>query len=321
MRNIIHGLSNEDYHHGEPYCDYISSTALKHYLKSPAAFKFAIAHPQPETDAMRFGSLFHDAMAALAKRNDSLAALDEWRQALAIFEPPVNEKTGKPYGPAALPYKDAYACFLSANSGQQICSREDAAMVHEMVRTILDDCGQTSNRLRKLLRQGEPEVSFFCTYEGCKFKFRPDLLVKRGKFAGMYDYKTVADNDLSEEAVNRIILKYNYHISACHYQFMYHHLTGTWLPFILILVSKSAPHDSLMIDMRNYCYGQDDWGMVVPGPATIEYKRILDMHIACTCSNHWPGAEIAIRDSGSSALVPQPPRYYISKFIDNEDYE
>ena len=61
--DTIYGLSSEDYHFEEPYREYLSSSALKYYLKSPKLFQFAMDNPSEEkSDALQFGSLFHGLM-------------------------------------------------------------------------------------------------------------------------------------------------------------------------------------------------------------------------------------------------------------------
>lgn len=322
--HTIHGLSNEDYHNSEPYRQYLSSSQLKKYLISPKAFKRSLDNPEEaKSDALRFGSLFHDLMASYTDHNDNeFAAIKQWEQGMAIFEPPINKSTNKPYGATTNLYKEVYAAFLQANAGKLVVSREEADLAYNMGNSLLRDSGSTSEQVRKLLRWGKPEVSHFVEYEGCKFKFRPDLTTryrrKRQQCVDLYDWKTVATDDLSEESINRIILKYGYHISASHYQFFYHELFGIWPGFILVLVSKVAPHDCVMVDMSNYGYRYlPDVDMVIPGPGAMEFKRLLDLHIKCTKENHWPGAETFIPDNnGVRMLEIQPPRYYSSKFIE-----
>lgn len=326
MEQTIYGLSNQAYHHEAPYSKYLSSSQLKRYAVSPKAFKFALDNPTEEkSDALRFGSLFHDLMESYAAHHDDeFAAIKQWEQGMAIFEPPINKSTNKPYGATSNPYKEAYAAFLQANEDKLIASRDEADLAYNMANCLLRDSGATSEQVRKALRYGKPEVSHFVEYEGCKFKFRPDLTTryrrKGRQCADLYDWKSVATDDLSEESINRIILKYGYHISASHYQFFYHEQTGIWPGFILVLVSKVAPHDCVMVDMCNYGYRYyPDIDMVAPGPGAMEFKKLLDLHIKCTKENHWPGAEQAIPDNnGVRILEIQPPRYYSNKFIELE---
>ena len=321
---VIHGLSNEAYHHEAPYSEYLSSSQLKRYAVSPKAFKFALDNPTEEkSDALRFGSLFHDLMACLAEANgDWSKGFFKWKDGIATFDPPINPKTDTYYGATTKAYTEAYEKFLTENQGKTVAHVLETDLAGDMADALLNCSGATSTQVRKALRYGKPEVSHFVEYEGCKFKFRPDLTTryrrKGRQCADLYDWKSVATDDLSEESINRIILKYGYHISASHYQFFYHEQTGIWPGFILVLVSKVAPHDCVMVDMCNYGYRYyPDVDIVSMGPGALEFKKLLDLHIKCTKENLWPGAEQAIPDNnGVRILEIQPPRYYSNKFIE-----
>lgn len=193
MENVIHGLSNEAYHHEAPYSEYLSSSQLKRYAVSPKAFKFALDNPEEEKyDALRFGSLFHDLMACSAEHYDNgTKAIAEWMRHIAVFDPPKNDKTGQPYGSTTKAYKEAYEVFLQANEGKMIASNDEMSVIDQMHKSLLCDCGVTSEQVRKLLKWGKPEVSHFIEYEGCKFKWRPDLETRRK----IVDWKTVAAPD------------------------------------------------------------------------------------------------------------------------------
>lgn len=307
----VHGLSNEAYHHEKPYSEYLSSSQLKVYSRSPKAAKFAIDNPKEEkSDALRFGSLFHDCMAALAEG----ASLCEVLDAVAVFEPPTNESRGTSYTPTSKPYREAYAKFVETSKGSLVANKEEKDMVSGMLASLIKDSGATSEQVRKLLRWGNPEVSHFIEYEGCKFKWRPDLETRRK----IVDWKTVATDDLSGESINRIILKYGYHISASFYQLFTHEQTGVWKDFYIVFVSKVAPYDCVMVDMANYGYRYlPDADIVIPGPGAMEFRKLLDLHVKCTKENEWPGAETFIQpDNGVRVLEIQPPNYYSRKFID-----
>lgn len=324
---IIHGLSNEEYHNGEQWRGYVSSTALKHYLRSPKAFRYALDNPTEQTEAQRFGSLFHDLMAAIAEsKGDYSMGHDKWVQNVISFMPPVNEKTGMPYGNATKAYKEAYDKFLAENEGMTIAPSQDVMLVMQMAQSLLNDCGSTSEQVRKLLKWGKPEVSIFCeTEDGIKIKIRPDLLTSNK----IVDWKTTNADDLSEESINRMILNYGYHISAAMYQWVAHEVIGKWLDFYLVIIGKNKPHDAVMVKMNSimiddygverygygYCYDKDT-DIVHPGCGALEFKRLLDLHIRCSKEDHWPGAEIFIRDDKYKILEILPPRYYANKFLE-----
>lgn len=314
-KEIIENLSNEEYHHGEAYKGYISSSQLKLYAKSPAVYKYLIEHPQEQTDAMRFGNLFHDLMAAIAESNgDYSMGHDKWVKGVASFLPPINEKTGQPYGTTTKAYAEAYQRFLADNEGLTIAPSQDVMLVVQMAQSLLNDCGSTSVQVRKLLKWGKPEVSiFYETEESIKLKIRPDLLTGQK----IVDWKTVNTDDLSEESLNRIILKYGYHISAAMYQWVAHEVLGKWLDFYLVFVSKLPPYDAVMVDMKMYGYQYiADMDIVIPHTGALEFKRLLDLHTKCLNADYWPGAETFISGDKYKILEIKPPKYYENKFID-----
>lgn len=309
----IYGLSNEDYHNSEPYRQYLSSSQLKKYLISPKAFKHSLDNPEEaKSDALRFGSLFHDLMASYTDHNDNeFAAIKQWEQGMAIFEPPINKSTNKPYGATTNLYKEVYAAFLQANAGKLVVSREEADLAYNMGNSLLRDSGSTSEQVRKLLRWGKPEVSHFVEYEGCKFKFRPDLETRKK----IVDWKTVSTDDLSERSINSIIAKFGYDISAAFYLFMEHERTGQWKQFYWVFISKVAPYDAIMVDASKWTYEYDaESDIVYPQVGAIKMKALLDLHIKCTRNGEWPGSEIFIpqSDNGLRIMCPTPPPWEIS---------
>ncbi|MCM1220095.1 MAG: PD-(D/E)XK nuclease-like domain-containing protein [Lachnospiraceae bacterium] len=314
MNAVIHGLSNEEYHdlNGKYGC-YISSSLLKLYKKSPAAYYYATHNATNEqTDAMRFGSLFHSAMQLFQE----YGTIDAFWDSVAIFKAPVNPKTGQPYGATTKAYTEAYTKFLVDNQGKEVATLADVARIDDMVGALVRPGvgGSTALQVLKLLKWGKPEVSiFYETEDGIKLKIRPDLLTS----SKIIDWKTTNSDDLSEDAINHAILSFGYHISAAMYQWVAHKVIGKWLDFYLVFVSKIPPYDCVMVSMANYGYrrlpGVDD---VIRGCGALEFERLLDMHTQCVKENHWPGAEINIPCDGNYRILEiRPPRYYENKFF------
>lgn len=311
MESIIYGLSNEDYHSSPPYSDYLSSSQLKLYLRSPKFARYMMDNPQPQTEAMRFGSLFHDLMAHMAEYNGEWDGVKAWRFNYAVFEPPTNSKTGQPYGATTKAYAEAYAKFKEDNADKLIASQEDLNLAYEMCHSLWCKCGATSKQVRSLLKWGKPEVSHFFEYEGCKFKFRPDLETKQK----IIDYKTVATDDLSERSINNIIAKYGYDISAAFYLWGEHEQSGIWKTFYWLFVSKEPPYDAVLVDASEWAYKYDpDSDIVMPQVGAIKMKRLLDLHIKCSKENNYPGAEINIPkdDFGRRIMRPTPPPWEVN---------
>lgn len=310
---IIYDLPNEEYHNSKKYADYISSSQLKHYLKSPLAYKHALNNPQTDTDALRFGTLFHEAM-ALYKEHGTI---DAFFDAIAIFQAPINPKTGSAYGSATKAYSEAYQAFMEENKGKLIATAEEAMLVDNMVRSLVQSNTFTSRQVKKLLKWGKTEVSMFHeTEEGIKLKVRPDLLTPKK----IVDWKTTSSDDLSEEAINRLILKYGYHISAAMYVWVNHELTGEWATFYLVIVSKVAPYDAIMVDMTNYAYRYlPDVDIAIPNCGAMEFKRLLNLHAKCLKENNWGGAETLIQGDKYKILEIEPPKWYNNKFNELTD--
>lgn len=318
MAEIIRGLSNDEYHHGEKYADFLSSSQLKLYLKSPKAFKYAVAHPDEErNDNLEFGSLFHSGMEAVvtAFRNQErdLSSVERWINSLAVFESPINEKTGQPYGSTTKAYAEAYANFLAENQGKTIVTSSAKDQVEAMLNSLFDKCGETSTQVRKLAKWAkEIETSFFYeTKEGIKLKIRPDLLTN-GK---LIDWKTCSC-DLDEDSIVRQIVKYRYDVSMAMYQWVLHEITGKWYSPYLVFVSKVEPYDCVMVDMSLWCYREEkDIEFTAVGIGAMEFKRLLDMHTRCVKNNEWPGVEsLLTEDNGTKVMKPDVPVYLSRKY-------
>lgn len=218
MENVIHGLSNEQYHHGEEERQYLSSSQLKWYLRSPKFFKHNIDNPtEDKSDALRLGSLFHDLMACLAEFNgDWGKGFTKWKDGIVIFDPPINPKTGVYYGATTKVYAEAYEQFLADNEDKTVANVLETDLAGDMACSLIRDSGATSEQVRKLLKWAKAtEVSYFYeTEDGIKLKVRPDLLTK----TKLVDWKTCSLDSLDEDSIARQIIKYRYDVSLAMYQ-------------------------------------------------------------------------------------------------------
>ena len=309
---IVHGLSNEAYHRQASYSEYLSSSQLKLYGISPKAAKFRLDNPEKgKSDALRFGSLFHDLMACCAGHNGNCTdGLFEWLQGIALFEPPVNESRGTPYTPTSKPYKEAYEAFLEANEGKTIASKDEVLMIQAMASSLILGSGSTSLQVRKLLKWAKAtEVSYFYeTEDGIKLKVRPDLLTR----SKIVDWKTTALDSLDEDSIAKAIIRYGYDVSLSMYQYVIHAIEGKWYVPILIFVQKSEPHDCLMCDISEWCYTyfpEDDF--VKPGVGAMKFQRLLKLHTECVKNNSWPGAESSIEADGNTRIMKPAVPYWL----------
>ena len=324
MVEKIRGLSNADYHFGEKYKNYISSSQLKHYLKSPKAFKYQMEHPEEErNDNLEFGSLFHSGMEAvvssLKNQEKDLSSIDRWVESLAVFEPPVNEKTRLPYGSTSKAYSEAYANFLVENQGKTVATSSARDQAEAMIRSLFDKCGETSMQVRKLAKWAkEIETSYFYeTEEGIGLKVRPDLLTN-GK---LVDWKTCSLESLDEDSIVRQIVKYRYDISLAMYQWVLHEITGKWYGPYLVFVSKTEPFDSIMVNMSHWCYKEDkETEYVSMGVGALEFKRLLNLHTECVKKGEWPGIECLLKEDGNVKILKPDIPIYLGRKYYGEDW-
>jgi len=318
IEDTIYDLPNEEYHRGERFKDFLSSTQIKDYMVSPKFARYKALHPELfeiSIEASEKGSLYHDAMESLV----NTGKLDKWRNNLLVFEPPINPKTGCPYGRDTQKYQIALIESKKSNPGKTLTSTTDIQLVETMVYELLNNCRDTSKQIRQILKWGKAEVSHFVEYEGCKFKYRPDVETAKK----IVDWKTLAVDDLHEETVNRTIAKFHYGISAAFYQFFEHERTGVWKEFYWVMQQKIAPYDAVFVSAANWAFHLED-GIVKMGASALAFKKLLDQHVYCTQNNDFDGAQIFIQPGfkGRRIMVPDTPAFEKNKmfnFYNNQE--
>lgn len=287
---IIIGLENEVYHRGEGYDQYLSSTQIKDYLVSPKYAKYKHDHPEEfviSDDALEFGSMYHAYMESLLNHGDDRAFAKQYH----VFEAPVNEKTGKPYGRETQKYLSALEEAKAKNPDLEFVSEDRVNLVKLMVTELLNNCGETSKQVHTILKQGQSEVSHFVEYEGCKFKFRPDVETKRK----IIDWKTISLDSLHPGAIAKTITKFGYGISAAFYQFFEHEQSGIWKDFYWVFQQKTPPYDAVMVSAEQWAYAYNkEYDVVSMGPSALLFKKLLDQYIECQKTGIYQGAEIFI---------------------------
>lgn len=287
---IVIGLDNETYHRGKGYDQYLSSTQMKDFLVSPKYAKYKRDHPEEfvmSDDALEFGSMYHAYMESLHDYGDE----SEFRKSYMVFSAPVNEKTGKPYGRDTQKYLSALESAQAENPDIAFVSEGRVELVRAMVNELLNNCCETSKQVRTLLKQGQTEVSHFVEYEGCKFKFRPDLETKRK----IVDWKTTTSDSLHPSAIAKTITKFGYGISAAFYQFFEHEQSGVWKDFYWVFQQKTPPYDAVMVSAEQWAYSYNrEYDMVSMGPSALLFKKLLDQYVECVKSGYFPGAEVFI---------------------------
>lgn len=315
METKIRRLSNEDYHRSPEFAEYVSSTQLKEYLKSPMQFRHQqLYDDHEETPAMHLGSLFHATMEHYIE-NGSLETIAD---TIAVFDPPKNPKTEKPYGATTNAYQNALESFLAEHKGGNYATEEELSQVLAMAESVTEKSESTALVVKRFCRWAkEVETSYLLNEDGVKLKVRPDLLTN-GK---LVDWKTTSLDSLSEENVVKTILKYRYDISLSMYQYVLHKVYDIWYTPYLVIVQSKAPYDSIVVDMTNFCFDYSkEADMMLENVGAKEFLRLKALHKQCLESNEWRGADNGIEpdDNGLRIMKPSVPAWLDRKM--NDDY-
>lgn len=298
-------ISNDIYHHGPEYKDFISSTSLKHYIVSPKYAKWAKDNQQiKDTEAIRFGSIYHDMLASITNYGD----LSGFERAWALFEPPVNKTTGQPYGAASKAFNEAYEQAKIEAGGRELCSEAEKREAEYMLNELCGGNKHLSHIVKQFLKNGKAEQSHFLTYQDQGFKYRTDLKTRKI----IADWKTTTLENPKVEHFPRQIIKFGYHISAAMYQFFEHELTGHWRKFFWIVQEKEPPYDFTILDASEWTWKINPGGEIVMGIGALEFIRLMEQHILCEENQEWPGYSIFIQPDWKNYRIgiPEVPGYY-----------
>ena len=267
---LIENLSNDEYHNGEEFKDYWSSSNIKEYLNSPREAyyqKFVAEHENK--DAFMFGSQLHDFLASKHFKGQPFS----WN----VFEPPINPSTKNPYGKDSDKYKAALSQI------QNPISCEDMESIYDIWDMILKSDYAWFVQ-KELLCSGLSEPSIFI--DGLhKYKIRLDIV--NDKY--IFDYKSIDKRNWSASKLQSRIIGYGYDISGSMYQYFEHQRTGIWKPFIIIWIMKEPPYDILISDISQYCFENIGNGEVVINSGANVFMKLKDQHEACQMANNWPG--------------------------------
>lgn len=323
-------LPNEEYHRGEGYKEYLSSTQLKDYLISPKYAHLCRTDPnfqKETTEAMRKGTLFHDCMAFIVNGG----TIQDYIDTLAIFEAPINSKTGQPYGTTTKAYQEAYQEWLSSDlvAGKTIITVADKEFISKTANAALEN-----DIVRKMIKSGKPddnlmrgpEISFFFkgeTPQGNELllKCRPDLLTNKR----CIDWKTTSSKSLTADEIGRIIYSFGYDISSCFYQYILWKLTGKFYEFFWVFISVES-NDCAVAGSSNIAFTciqdletfeQDTEKVCVFNPGVMRFRELLNLHIHCIDTDEWPGSEIFIEPdpAGIRIIEPELPAWAVKNPI------
>lgn len=201
---IYPDLSNRDYHADAA----LGSTSLKTLAtRTPAHYQYDKTHPK-SSDAFTLGTAAH-----------SLILEDDTSGVVVVESENWMTKFAKEAKAAALAEGKQP---LLAKEWEQVKAMRDSVMAHPLARAAF-----TGHRA---------EESVFWEEDGLMLKCRPDAW----KPGLLVDLKTTVNADPRE--FGRTAYNFGYHQSAAHYSDGVAMVTGEILPFIFVLVEKTAPY-------------------------------------------------------------------------------
>lgn len=242
----------EDLYHQGPG---ISSTDLKHLLRSPAHYKAAKEDPFEDSAALRLGRAIHCAVLEPAKFE-------------AFYKPAEKVDSRTTYGKTVVEArrKEVGVTWLPVEERARVLRIRDSVLNNEKIKR----CFHEDSRTEVSCYWRDEETNVLC-------KARADLLSN----LIIYDLKTT--EDATETAFLRAIINYKYHLSAAWYiegfsRFGYKNLFG-WFA-----VEKDPPYAT-----KIYTPSQE---MLETG--LIEAKNALITYAECVTTGVWPAYENSV---------------------------
>ena len=220
--------TNAEYH--ADYTHY-SHSMLEAYYDDPQAYRDIFVTktrpPKPPTEAMTFGSAVHSWVLEGIPPN----------KLYGIVKPPLNPKTGKPYGTQT----NAHANYMaSLDPSREYLTKQQCVAVYR-IRAQIEAHKRAS---RFLCAGGETEKVVRWTRDGgTKCRAKPDRVVPPTKFGGLRviaDVKTAADPTL--EGFIRATINFGYHRQAAWY-LDYFASDPDPTEFVFIVAGSDEPYD------------------------------------------------------------------------------
>ena len=276
-------MSIEAYHAERGH---INSGGLRDVLRSPYHYYQALRGNEPDqTDSMVLGSLIHAAILEPVRFSTQM-----------IRRPEFNRRTNQG--------KADEAEWMKRHEGRIIVDDRQA----EVIEGVLDSISRMPE-LVGLLTDGHKEISgFFRDPEtGLKCRIRPDMLIAADTVSAIppyiIDVKTT--RDASEEAFERSIIQYGYHIAAAYYLHGASIISGqTIRNFQWIAVENHPPYAVAVYEM------DQAWAEI----GEFLYRRAIRRLKKCIDRDEWPSYQLEPK-------FISPPSWYMKKFETMYDME
>lgn len=260
----MENVSDDDYHSSK---DYISSTGVRHLLRSPKYFH-AVAMEKieiEETEAMRFGKIAHLAILEPSKFQEKYMIIPDF----GAMQSSKNRAA-----------RDAW--IESQKPGSVFCTQIQMDRLQMMIESLLSHPVAT-----QLIKDGVAEASgYFKDQEtGLLCRIRPDYL--KHDLSVMIDFKTT--RDASFKAFQREIWNYRYDVQLAFYRMGVEAIHGR-LPetSCFIAIEKEPPFDIAV-------YAVDDF-LLEKG--MLDVKKALGLCLDSLQRNVWPGLQTEVQNMG-----------------------
>jgi len=242
--------------------EYLSKSFLQQFATSPAHAKHYMDN-KLDTDAMRFGRIYHAMIAGAA---------DEY----VVFDPDLRPEPDKTFGSKL--NKEWKEGFAIANDGKDVCSIDELKQFETMIQQLrANEVVQQINAFDLV-----QEEAFRTEIDGYKVKCKPDgLQIHRGenKENLVIDWKTCTS--VHPDKIRYDMIKYGYDVQAALYTDIISEINGGESNFMFIFQEKTEPYDVLPVLVMSYSDvmkdGRNKWRNYY-----IQARRCLD-------ANVWPG--------------------------------
>lgn len=234
LKNIVQDWSRDEYFSD----DALNFHALWDFQRDPKLYAAGFFATKEKTDAMRQGSQLHELV---------LEGSETFEANNVLWTPPVNEKTGKPYGQGTKNYTEALDALLAENPGKEIYTQEELDTYRAMYNAVLnhptageylfsDDPDSFASELKF---RGEYAPGWFA--KGAIDRYDSEL--------GIIDLKTCAEIERFDgyKTFEKTCLYGGYLEQLAFYQIMFREFidprAGAWfVPITLIGIEKKPPY-------------------------------------------------------------------------------
>lgn len=265
---IVSKDSNEDYHANK---DYIGSSSLKLYKKSPLHYK---THKVESTPALEFGSLYHTFILEYDLFEKEYFIFNDSEICNQLISGAFQDDKGKQIlakSPRSTKiYKEWYANQMIIAGNRKTVGIDEYEMIKKMKKVLF-----SHPYARYLLTGGISELSHYTVLNGVKVKVRPDQMFHKKKI--VVDLKTAKTAKHDEFPQNAYDL--GYHISASMYSDVLEQIYTPGEPwtFFFVVQEKVFPYAfnifkaspqfmsigqyeyEVLLDQHKYCVENDDY--------------------------------------------------------------